>query len=46
MTRTLYLEILEIVPAAVWQEVVIEGEDRSGAAEIGQAGDRGWRSGL
>ncbi|MBL7164416.1 MAG: DUF3368 domain-containing protein [Anaerolineales bacterium] len=31
-----------ILPTAVWQEVVIEGEKRSGAVEVQQAHDSGW----
>lgn len=31
-----------IVPSAVWREVVIEGESRSGAVEVQQAHHQGW----
>ena len=31
-----------IVPTAVWREVVLEGEERSGAVEVQQAHDSGW----
>ena len=31
-----------IVPTAVWREVVLEGEKRSGAVEVQQAHDSGW----
>jgi len=31
-----------ILPIAVWREVVLEGEKRSGAAEVQQAHDSGW----
>jgi len=31
-----------IVPTAVWREVVIEGEERSGAIEVQYAYDTGW----
>jgi len=30
------------VPTAVWREVVVEGENRSGAVEVQQAHDNGW----
>jgi len=30
------------VPTAVWREVVLEGEDRSGAMEVQRASEHGW----
>ncbi|NCP16389.1 hypothetical protein GW866_05025 [bacterium] len=30
------------MPTAVWREVVVEGENRSGAVEVQQAHDNGW----
>lgn len=40
LIRDTYSKI--IVPTAVWHEVVMDGENRSGAMEVQQARDQGW----
>ena len=42
LLREFYAEI--IIPTAVWQEVVIEGQERPGVSEVRAAREGGWLS--